>query len=195
MVSYKNMARSISTYAIVGVIFLGIISIMTKLPIPNTPFLGSLLTEQTIPFHTLAYSVGTSLPKHISTDIVIGPDDGIVLIHSLITIAPGTSLTILPGTTLAVSEFGGLNVSGNLYAKGTASKPITFITNELNELNKHWVGLLLQNSSRSDIRDVIIHHASPAISCAPHATAFITRITFLLDAVGFARNTVGCTIN
>ena len=175
----------------IGCVFIAAQSIQ----IPSNPIIAIPNTSQSIDFHTPVVENDLTLPLHISTNTTVGPTSGIILINNLVTIDKDASLTILPGTTLAVREFGGLNVLGKLHAIGTKDNPITFITNELNETNRHWVGILLQNSSTAELDNISIHHASPAISCSPQAHASIQRITFLLDAVGYARNTVGCTIN
>ncbi|MEO6077372.1 MAG: hypothetical protein ABIP54_01140, partial [Candidatus Andersenbacteria bacterium] len=162
--------------------------------ISSRPIIHIPETSPTINFHTPVLTHGFALPLHITSNLTIGPNNGTVLINNVVTVEKNISLTILPGTTLAVSEFGGIDVLGSISAVGTPSKPITFITNELNETNRHWVGILLENSSHATLTYIDIHHASPAISCAPLAQTNISNISFLLDAVGFASNTFECTI-
>ncbi|OGY36720.1 MAG: hypothetical protein A3E36_04065 [Candidatus Andersenbacteria bacterium RIFCSPHIGHO2_12_FULL_45_11b] len=132
----------------------------------------------TVNFHTPILREGLALPQHITGDTTVGPEQGTILINALITITPNATLTIKPGTTIAVSEFGGISVFGNLHAVGTATKPITFITNEQHEANRHWVGILLQDASFAEMRYVSIHHASPAMSCSPGAKAILSHIIF-----------------
>lgn len=181
---------------IVAALSIGCVLIASgNIQVLSKPILVVPDTSRNSNFHTPIVETGFTLPLHITTNTTIGPSQGIILINNLITVDKNTSLTILPGTTLAVREFGGLNILGSLHAIGTENKPITFITNELNETNRHWVGILLQNSSNTELHNVSIHHASPAISCEKEAHTSIQHITFLLDAVGYAHNTVGCTIN
>ncbi len=167
---------------------------LLNIPLYTKPILPIFASPQIINFHTPVLTEGISLPQHITNNITVGPDQGTILINSLITVAPNAKLTILPGTTLAVAEFGGLSVFGSLQAAGTLQQPITFISNEQNEANKHWVGILLQNGSTAEINYVSIHHASPAISCAPESHTTISHISFLLDAVGFAHTLFACQV-
>jgi hypothetical protein len=189
----QNMKSNIISYLVIASFCFAVFLGASKTQITPEPIFN-LDTSKKIDFHTPLLNHGTTLPLHIISDTTVGPSDGIILVNTVITVEKGASLTILPGTTLAISEFGGLNIFGNINAIGTTDKPISFITNELNETNRHWVGLLLQNSSNANLQYLIIHHASPAISCAPRTQTHISNISFLLDAVGFARNTAGCTI-
>ncbi|MCE9643207.1 MAG: hypothetical protein K8Q97_02650 [Candidatus Andersenbacteria bacterium] len=188
------MKSDIVSYLIIALCAGCVFFAQQHIQIPANPLIAVPDSLQHINFHTPVITTGLVLPAHIATNMVVGPDQGTIIINSLVSIEKNASLTIQPGTTLAVSEFGGLNVFGSLYAVGTTNKPISFITNELNETNRHWVGILLQDFSTSHISNVSIHHASPAISCSGQAKTSIQHITFLLDAVGNARNTANCTI-
>ncbi|HSX24759.1 MAG TPA: hypothetical protein VLG69_02230 [Candidatus Andersenbacteria bacterium] len=181
-----------SSIALLVVVCICVLVTAFHIPISSKPILNLGPSIPVIDFHTPVFTEGTALQHRITTDTTVGPEQGTIIINSLITVAPGAVLTILPGTTLAVSEFGGISVFGSLHAIGTPDKEITFITNEQNEVNKHWVGILLQNGSNSDIQYVSIHHASPAISCAPHIHTTISHVSFLLDAVGFAHTLFTC---
>ena len=188
------MKSDIASYLIIALCAGCVFFAQQHIQIPANPLIAVPDTLQHINFHTPVIATGFALPTHITENMIVGPDRGTIIINGLVSIEKNASLTIQPGTTLAVSEFGGLNVFGSLNAIGTADKPISFITNESNETNRHWAGILLQNSSTSQINNVSIHHASPAISCSAQAKTSIQHITFLLDAVGNARNTANCTI-
>ncbi len=188
------MKPDIASWLIIAICAGCVFFAQQHIQIPANPIVAVPDTVEHINFHTPVTTNGLALPAHITTNMVIGPDQGTILINSLVTIEKNASLTIRPGTTVAVSEFGGLNVFGSLYAIGTENKPISFITNEANQANRHWVGILLQDFSTSKISNVSIHHASPAISCSAQARTSIQRVSFLLDAVGNARNTANCTI-
>lgn len=132
-----------------------------------------------VPFHTPAYTTGTSLPRHITGSLLVGPEDGTILVHTIITIDKGATLEIKPGTVVAVSEYGGFQVFGTLQANGTKNNPIQFISNELNEKNRNWNGILFERSSAGRVEHAIFHHASPSISCSSPGTVFLENITSL----------------
>ncbi|MDA1168916.1 MAG: hypothetical protein O3A36_01100 [bacterium] len=132
-----------------------------------------------VPFHTPAYTTGTSLPRHITNSLTVGPEDGIILIHTVVTIDAGATLTIKPGTIIAVSEYGGIQIFGNLDARGTKRAPIQFISNELNERNRNWNGILFENTGAGSVEHAIFHHASPAISCAASGNVIMSSNTSL----------------
>ncbi|MEK7499559.1 MAG: hypothetical protein AAB649_03060 [Patescibacteria group bacterium] len=119
-----------------------------------------------VPFHTPAYTTGKSLPRHITSSLTVGPEDGVILVHTVVTVDTGATLSIKPGTTVAVSEYGGLQVLGTLNASGAETTPIVFISNELNESNRNWNGILFENTGKGIVKHTIFHHASPALSCS-----------------------------
>lgn len=145
------------------------------------PIMTIPTAQKTINFHTPVLSSGYSLPSHITQNLLLSPQMGIILVHSLVTIEKNASITIQPGTTLAVDEYGGIDVHGRLTVRGTKENPVNFITNEQNETNRHWVGLLLEPGSVSTITYSIFHHASPPISCLPTSIYTLEHITSLFD--------------
>ncbi len=140
---------------------------------PAFPYLQGLEPESQdiskVPFHTLAYKEGKSLPRHIEENTTLGPEDGTILINTVVTVNEGKSLVLKPGTTVAVTEYGGIRVQGTFDAAGTEKNPISFISNELNETNRNWNGIVYETTGSGKIEHAIFHHASPAISCSlPH---------------------------
>ncbi len=133
-----------------------------------------------VPFHTPIYREGKSLPKDIFESLTVGPEDGIILIHAMVTIHPSGSLTIKPGTTVAVDEYGGIRVLGNLEAKGTKQRPILFTSNELNEKNRNWSGILYEQSGLGVIEYATFHYASPSMSCSVSQQVSLQNNTYTL---------------
>lgn len=137
---------------------------------PAFPYIQELVpnkqNDPEIPFHTPAYTEGKTLPRHIEEDVTIGPEDGIILINTTITIKKGNTLRIKPGTTIAVAEYGGIQVLGVLDAQGDTKNPISFISNELNEKNRNWTGITYAPTGSGIIRNALFYHASPAITCS-----------------------------
>ncbi|HLC49766.1 MAG TPA: hypothetical protein VJI96_05280 [Candidatus Andersenbacteria bacterium] len=134
---------------------------------------------QNIPFHTPVYTEGKSLPEHIIQSMTVGPEDGIILIHKIITVHFGTTLTIKPGTTVAIAEYGGIRVFGTLTAQGTEENPIQFISNEKNEVNRNWSGILFESTGNGTIKYAVFHHASPAMSCATPGKVLVQNTSYL----------------
>lgn len=150
------------------------------------PFLGVLSKQlgetadaPEIPFHTAAHKNSWPLPQHITSTLTIGPQNGIITVHDITTVAKGAHLIIQPGTTIAFSEYAGLQIRGSLTAKGTQALPISFISDELNESNKNWSGIFLEQGSSSEITRAVFHHASPSISCDTPSHAVIQNINSL----------------
>lgn len=132
-----------------------------------------------VPFHTPAHTEGKLLPQHIEETTTLGPEDGLILIHTMVTVRQGATLTIRPGTTVAVSEYGGIRVHGILNVQGTEKNPVSFISNELNEMNRSWNGILYEKTSSGTIEHAVFHHASPAISCSMAGKVTIRDNTYL----------------
>lgn len=135
---------------------------------PAFPYIARLLPTADapdIPFHTIANPQAKALPQHIEESITIGPEDGVIALHTIVTIGKNARLTILPGTTIAAAEYTGIRVLGSLSVQGTQQNPVQFISNELNETNRTWNGILFTDTGSGHIEHAIFHHASPAISC------------------------------
>ena len=150
------------------------------------PFLGVLSKQlegtanaPEIPFHTAAHKNSWPLPQHITSTLTVGPQNGIITVHDITTVAKGAHLIIQPGTTIAFSEYAGLQIRGSLTAKGTQALPISFISDELNESNKNWGGIFLEQGSSSEITHAVFHHASPSIGCDAPSRAVIQNIISL----------------
>jgi len=140
-----------------------------------------------VPFHTSAFPESKTLPKYITGTVTIGPNDGVIVLHTEVTVAEGASLVLQPGTTIAVAEYAGIRVLGNVQAIGTTTNPITFMTSELNETNRNWNGILFEPTSTGHIEHAIFHHASPAISCSVPGKITLQANTYLfgnLDIYG-----------
>jgi hypothetical protein len=150
---------------------------------PAFPYIEGLFPDQKdipeVPFHTPAYKEGKVLPRYITENTTLGPEDGIVLINTIITVRPDKSLVMKPGTTVAVAEYGGIKVLGNLEAKGTEKNPITFISNELNVTNRNWDGIFYEATGSGAIEHAVFHHASPAISCSVPGKVMINNNKYL----------------
>ncbi len=132
-----------------------------------------------IPFHTSAYTEGRALPYRIEESTTVGPEDGIILINGAVIISQDATLTIKPGTTLAVAEYGEIRVQGNLEARGTEKNPIQFISNEKNQKNRNWNGILFEETGSGIVEYAVFHHASPSISCSQAETPTIRNNTYL----------------
>lgn len=136
---------------------------------PAIPSVQKLLPNQenapSVPFHTPAHTEGRALPSHIEKEMIIGPEDGIILMNTMVRVEKNGSLVIKPGTTIAATEYAGIRVFGKLEAQGTEKNPIRFISNELNETNRTWSGILYENSGSGIVEHTTFHHASPSISC------------------------------
>lgn len=131
-------------------------------------------------FHTPAFPGGHYLPTHITGKIHIGPDTGVIILGGTTTIKKNSELIIEPGTTIAANEYASLIVQGSLFAEGSTSNPIRFISNELREENRNWSGILFTNESNGTIRNALFHHASPGVSCETKSDASITDTIFSL---------------
>ncbi len=150
---------------------------------PAFPLIQGLAPERSdapeTPFHTPAYKEGKILPRDIQETTTIGPEDGVILVNTVITVHKGATLTIQPNTTIAVAEYGGIRVLGSLNAQGTEKEPIQFISNELNQTNRNWVGIAYEDSGSGTIDHAIFHHASPAITCSVPGKVIIKDNTYL----------------
>lgn len=150
---------------------------------PAFPLVQGLAPERSdapkIPFHTPAYTEGKILPRDIQGNTAVGPEDGVVLINTVVTVQQGATLTIQPGTRLAVAEYAGIRVLGTLNAQGTEKNPVRFISNELNQTNRNWVGILYEGTGSGTIEHAIFHHASPAITCAVPGNVTLNENTYL----------------
>ena len=118
-----------------------------------------------VPFHTPKYTEGKTLPRQIIENSIIGPEDGIIFIHTLVTVNKNAKLTIKPGTIIAMSEYSGIRVLGDVQAIGTKENPIQFVSNELNHTNRTWSGLFFEQSGAGHVEHALFQYASPAISC------------------------------
>ncbi len=147
---------------------------------PNKPVITPVGEEKKADFHTPVFLSGYYLPIRVTSDITIGPENGVIIIPNMSIIERGATLTMKPGTTIAVHEYGGITVRGTLDAIGTKEQPIWFISNEQREENKNWNGIFFENSGSGTIDYSVFHHASPAISCAQqsHISIFHTMFSF-----------------
>lgn len=141
--------------------------------------LFSIFTRpKTLDFHTPVLKSGYYLPTHIVQSLEITPTMGTVIIAGTSVIEKGAEVTIQAGTTIAVHEYGSMIVRGNLKIFGTNDLPVHFISNEAREENRTWSGIIFNPESSGTILHTIVHHASPAISCAQHTNVTISRASF-----------------
>lgn len=135
---------------------------------PGFHLIQSLLPKSNAPeisFHTPKYTQGKILPRQITENVTIGPEDGIILINTTVTVNQNATLTVKPGTIVALAEYAGIRVLGNLHAKGTTERQIQFISNELNHTNRTWTGIFFEQSGTGQLEHTLFQYASPAISC------------------------------
>lgn len=154
---------------------------------PAFPVIQGLAPERSdapeIPFHTPAYTEGNVLPQDIQENTTLRPEDGVVLINTVITVQKGATLTIQPGTTLAVAEYAGIRVLGTLNAHGTEKDPVQLISNELNQTNRNWVGIVYEGTGSGTIDHTLFHHASPAITCTAPGNVILDQNTYLFGTL------------
>ena len=141
-----------------------ILALAPALPLLNNALEGDKNAEE-IPFHTPVHSSGFFIPQTIDTTLTIGPEQGIVILQGNIIVEPSGHLIILPGTTIFAHEYSNVRVFGMLDAQGEKNEPIAFISNEQNEQNRNWGGILYEHNTKGFISHTTFHHASPAVSC------------------------------
>jgi len=96
--------------------------------------------------------LGPSAPCEVSglinTDTTWSPNlcDPYIVVHS-VDIQPGTTLTIQPGTTVKFASLQMLAVAGTLAARGTATNPITFTSNQPSPETGDWGYIYFSGSS------------------------------------------------
>lgn len=122
-------------------------------------------TAEEVPFHTPVHSSGFFIPQTIDTTLTIGPELGTTILQGNVVIEPSGHVIILPGTTIFAHEYSNVRVFGTLDARGEKHNPIAFISNEQNEQNRNWGGILYENNAKGLISHTTFHHASPAIGC------------------------------
>lgn len=145
-------------------------------------------------FHTPRYSEGTYLPIIINKDVTIAPEDGPVLIAGVVTITPQGSLLIQAGTNVYVHEYGQIVNQGNIVIEGTKDAPVIFDTNETNEANQVWGGIIVSSSGKAIITNTIFTHASPAVSCLTGSHVSINNSTIRNANVGLYSETSSCIL-
>ncbi len=149
---------------------------------PVFPSIDAIIAKDTdapdIPFHTPVHETGFVIPHTIDHALTIGPDQGTIILQDTVTISLSGSLTILPGTTIFAHEYAAIRVQGRLDAVGTRAEPVQFLSNERNEQNKHWSGILYEQGSGGSIQQAIFHHASPSVSCQAGADVFLGENTY-----------------
>lgn len=144
--------------------------------------------------HTPIYALGTFLPPRITGQLAIGPADNPVVLTDTTYIEETGSLTIKPGTRVYAHEYGQLIVDGQLNSNGSVESPITFTTNEANGANRTWGGIILQPSSRAQIRYTNFRYASPAVSCLSLNPATISRVVIELGTLGAFVSSPACQL-
>lgn len=136
---------------------------------PVFPLLNNVLegdkNAEEIPFHTPVHTDGYFIPQVIDNTLVIGPDKAPIILKENVTIEPSGHLIILPGTAIFAHEYSNIRVLGTLDARGEKDNPIMFISNEQNEQNRTWGGILYEKNSNGAIEYADFQHASPSVSC------------------------------
>ncbi len=141
-----------------------LLALAPAFPLLNNALEGDKNAEE-IPFHTPVHSNGFFIPQRVNTPLTIGPEQGIVILQGNILVEPFGHLTILPGTTIFAHEYSNIRVLGTFNARGEENNPIAFLSNEQNEQNRNWGGILYENNAKGIISHTTFHHASPAIGC------------------------------
>lgn len=155
---------------------------------PTYPYIKTLLPPDNapeVPFHTPVYTNGKTLPQHIENEIILTPEDGVILVNQKVTVGKDAKLIIKPGTIIAVAEYGELRILGNIDARGTEKNQIQFISNERNETNRNWNGIIIEDTGSGRIEHTIFHHASPGISCSVPGKVATTANTYLFGNLDF----------
>ncbi len=115
--------------------------------------------------HTPLITNGTFLPLTINKPLTLTAQNNPIILSSVTTVTGTGSLAIERGVTVMVHEHGQLLVDGKLILNGTATEPVTFLTNESHSANKVWGGIILNPASTGTIQFANFEHASPAITC------------------------------
>lgn len=126
--------------------------------------------------HTPRFTNGTYLPPLITKNQTVPASASPVILTGATEIAVGTTLTIQAGTTLYANEFATLTINGSLISQGTPEKPVVFSTNEQNEANQVWNGLVFATGSHSQLSSTVIEYATPALSCLTHSSVTGTNV-------------------
>lgn len=155
-------------------------------------WLPNLLNEP--PRHSLLYTNGTFLPPVITKDTHLTPADGPVLLPNHTQIPAGVTLIIEPGTNIYVHEFAQLEVTGTMRARGTATAPITFSSNEQNPVNQTWGGIIFLPGSHGELTYTTLHDGSPNISCLTTAQVMIIQSLLEGGSVGFYTTAPRCQL-
>lgn len=145
---------------------------------PEKSLIANSADHTTVNFHTPAFASGYYLPLHITEQVHLTPDMGVIIVTGTTTIEKGARLSIAPGTTIAMNEHASLIVNGSIDAIGEHAKPIRFISNEAREENRTWSGIMFTQGSIGTIANAIFHHASPSVSCSEKTTVTITDTSF-----------------
>ena len=168
--------HTIISIAAIGIAAIGIYANSTKLHVDKPLIKG--IFDKNINFHTPVFSSKYYLPTHITKQLNLGPDHGIIILASTSTIEKNGELIIDPGTTIVANEHASILVKGTLRAIGTSKEPIRFISNEMREENRTWTGILFMEQSRGIIDNAIFHHASPSISCESNTSVLVHTTSF-----------------
>lgn len=116
--------------------------------------------------HTPLHFEGTFLPPEIKKDMKLTKEDNPVIMRESVRVADGTKVEFGPGVHVYAGENTGIKVAGELLMEGEKSSRIILTTNEVHPFNKVWSGITVENGGVTELDNVEIKHASPAVSCS-----------------------------
>lgn len=158
----------------------------------NRLFIPNIVAEPN--FHTPAHTSGTYLPPVINKSVTYTRAQSPLLINNVLTIMPLGSVTIEPGVNVYVGEYGQIVNEGQLTISGSKNMPVTFDTNEANEANQVWGGIISKTGSKTSISFANITQASPAVTCLKNSQTKIEHSKFSLGNLGLYGETNTCNI-
>ena len=128
-------------------------------------YLGNLTLDSSVFFKPAFswYSMASTNPSILTVDTTCkqfqNPDittnttwtiaNSPYVINQDLNVTSGVTLTIEPGVIVKFKKNKSLTISGNLVAKGTASKPIVFTADTASPSHGHWKGFLFRGSAYS----------------------------------------------
>ena len=192
MIVQNNLPRLVLLIAIMALPFFAYVEHKQNNLWTNRLAIPQIITQPNL--HTPAHTDGTYLPPTINKPTTYTANQSPLLLNNTLTITTQGSLTIEPGVIIYANEYAQILNQGHLYINGTAKQPITLATNELNQVNQHWSGIITIAGGVTNIQNASIQDASPGISCMPGSQVTITNSQIIRGNQGVYNQSNNCVV-